>query len=608
MINSATDYPVHSLLNHEANVIYHVPPYQREYSWQRGEWEDLFDDLIEADGSHFLGTIITLNQTLDATEANILEKVDGQQRMTTLTLLMAAAFSVLSEHSDELDDDEKTDLSNLRRMLIHPVKQEPQHPVKYEPRVRPQRQGHNLDDYRAVLTKAGLPIEAKAPNYMSLRKIDRCFNHFRKEIVDLAEDEGLSPVQAAMRVLTAAKQATIVKIEVANYADAFVLFESLNNRGMPLTPVDLIKNHLLAQSERQGVMQVDQAFERWNEMLTNLGDSSSNQDRFLRQNYNAFKSELPEVPRAPLATRSTLIRIYEALVEDNIKSFLDQIIQASRNYGRITGVNNRDDSLDLSFRQLGRIQGAPSYILLLWLLDKRAELSLNDKQLVEITDLLAAFFVRRNLTGSPQTHALARLFMGIITKIHDESDREVVEVVRDALLSVSVSDEAFREALLGSIYDANADVARFVLTTLAEDEMTKESSVDLWRRENKHYIWTIEHILPQGENLPSAWIEMLGGPTMATDVQSKHVHRLGNLTITGYNSTLSNKSFSEKMQRRDTEGRSIGYENGLSLNSDLAGKEVWRAAEIEARTEQLADRVVARFSLNRRQRVRQSGG
>lgn len=105
MIKSANHYPVHTLFSHEGNVLYRIPPYQREYSWYKAHWEDLFEDLIEADGAHFLGTIITLDQTTDTLEGSILHVIDGQQRLTTLTLLLAAVYSVLKEHIDDLDDD-----------------------------------------------------------------------------------------------------------------------------------------------------------------------------------------------------------------------------------------------------------------------------------------------------------------------------------------------------------------------------------------------------------------------------------------------------------------------------------------------------------------------
>ncbi|MFV0408031.1 MAG: DUF262 domain-containing protein [Propioniciclava sp.] len=78
---------MNSLFSHEGNVLYRIPPYQREYSWHTPQWEDLFEYLIDADGAHFLGTIITLDQTTDALEGSILQVVDGQQRLTTLTPL-----------------------------------------------------------------------------------------------------------------------------------------------------------------------------------------------------------------------------------------------------------------------------------------------------------------------------------------------------------------------------------------------------------------------------------------------------------------------------------------------------------------------------------------
>src|SRR5699024_7081178 len=146
----------------------------------------------------------------------------------------------------------------------------------------------------------------------------KCYQHFRSAIQKLAESEEVTEPEAALRVYEAAIHAVIVKIEVDSHADAFVLFESLNNRGMPLSPVDLIKNHLLAESEKKHVMNVDQAFKHWNDMLTSLGDSYSTQERFLRHYYNAFKSELPDVPNAYVATKSNLIRIYEKVLGQDL--------------------------------------------------------------------------------------------------------------------------------------------------------------------------------------------------------------------------------------------------------------------------------------------------
>ena len=596
MIKSANQYAVHSLFSHDGNVRYRIPPYQREYSWQKGQWEDLFEDLVDADGAHFLGTIITLDQTTDTLEGSVLQVIDGQQRLTTLSLLLAAVYSVLKEHIEELDEDTRTDVTNLGRQLIHKA--------TGQPRVTPQRQGHNLFDYLRVLEEAGLPVEGERKPYYSIRRIAKCYQYFRSAIEKLAEAEELSQAESALRVHEAALQAVIVKIEVASHADAFVLFESLNNRGMPLSPVDLIKNHLLAESEKKQIMNVDQAFKHWNEMLTNLGDSYSTQERFLRHYYNAFKPELPEVANASVATKSNLIRVYEKVLERDLKNVVSSLVEASKVYGRINCVVELDQptSMDASFQRLMRAQGAPSYVLLMWLMMMKQKLELSDAHLEAAADLLTSFFVRRNLTGYPPTYALAKLFMTTIGSLEDLSGDDVIEVIADRLKSVSATDDEFRERLLGRIYEENTDVARFVLTTLAEDAMTRETQVDLWRQEKNHFVWTIEHVLPQGENLPLAWKEMLGGAEHATLEQEEHKHRLGNLTITAYNSNLGNKSFAEKRDRQDSKGRYIGYRNGLSLNAELANRDSWTGDDIERRTQELASKVLSRFPLPTRWR------
>lgn len=591
MIDSATPYPIHALLSHESNLMYKIPPYQREYSWQKSQWEELFQDLVEADGSHFLGTIITLNKTTDAVEGAVLELIDGQQRMTTLTLLLASIYSVLKENYDDLDEDARTDVTNLARHLVRKS--------DGKPRVTPQTQGHNRDDYGQVLSDAGLKVDAIWKPYYPARKMSKCYVYFRDAINKLAEADGCSPAQASLRMLDAVKQAVLVKIEVASHADAFVLFSSLNNRGMPLTPVDLIKNHVLAEAERKDVMRVEDAFKIWNQMLTNLGDSSSNHERFLRHYYNAFKSELPEVPNAPVATKTRLIRIFETLLANDLAARMEALVGASKIYGRVTCVTETDDpsELDESLRRLLRAQGAPSYVLVMWLLSKQTSLDLTDDQLISVTDRLTSFFVRRNLTGYPQTYALPGLFMSIIEKIADLSGNDVVTATVQELVSVSSSDEEFRKRLGGPIYIENTDVARFLLTTLSEDAMTKETKTDLWSQEKGHYVWTIEHILPQGPNLPAAWIEMLDGAAKAAEAQEVKVHQLGNLTITAFNSTLGNKSFPDKRERVDSAGRHIGYRNGLSLNSSLAAMESWTVPDIDARTDELTSKVVDRFPL-----------
>ncbi len=570
MIKSVNNYPVSQLFDIEAGVVYAIPRYQREYTWKKEQWESLFDDVQENDPGYFLGSIICINQTTDTLAVQRLEVVDGQQRLTTLSLLFAALYQSLKSHEKELDEDQRAELTNLKRKLVLKKGDD-------QLRVIPQIQNNNQNDYRAVMSDVGVISQVDAPAYAGNRKVYRAFRYFQSRIEEMAAGQG-DRLASIMAFLDKVSQACLVKIEVASHADAYTLFESLNNRGMPLTAVDLIKNKLLARLETSEPGKVDHYFDVWNKLLGYLGDDYSIQERFFRQYYNAFKDELNEPfrnkdekrkdPLGPVATRSNLIQIYEKLVNDDAKGHLQNIRAAGQLYALMLS-RNPDEAwtlLDKPLKDLDRIQGAPSYLLMLYLLVRRDKHALTVDHIGAIAQLLVSFFVRRNLTDTPPTRDLTRLFMATIDKLGNTSGDAVVSLVRTELISVSAGDESFRSKLEGPIYEENSGVTRFVLCALAEQSMTKETWVDLWKFENKQFVWTIEHIFPQGENIPASWVTMIadGDAAKAKAVQVSHVHKLGNLTISGFNSALGNKSFEK---RRPRHGRAVGYKNGLKLNA-----------------------------------------
>ena len=220
---------------------------------------------------------------------------------------------------------------------------------------------------------------------------------------------------------------------------------------------------------------------------------------------------------------------------------------------------------------------------------------------IKLSSAVVRFFVRRNLTDMPPTRDLNRLFMTAIDKINGLHGVEILKSLEQQLISVSSSDDVFQSKLEGQIYEENSGVTRFILCTIAEQAMTKETWVDLWRSENKQFVWTIEHIYPQGENIPQPWITMIadGNEKKAKEIQQTHVHKLGNLTISGFNSVLGNKSFEEKRDRTDRQGRAVGYKNGLKLNEDLANATGWSVNQIEARTKKLVQQITKEFKLQR---------
>ena len=130
---------------------------------------------------------------------------------------------------------------------------------------------------------------------------------------------------------------------------------------------------------------------------------------------------------------------------------------------------------------------------------------------------------------------------------------------------------------------------------------TLEAYTDLWARDSSQnkYIWTIEHIFPEGENIPEAWVKMIanGDASLAKNIQLECVHTLGNLTITGYNSSLSNFDFEKKKNRQNKEKHEIGYLNGLFLNNSLKDEISWTKEKIQNRTNTLVDIAIKLFSL-----------
>lgn len=591
MIEKAENYPISTLLSVDANVAYAIPRYQREYTWGKAQWEALFDDLVDNDEHYFLGSIICINTNTDPHQTHYLELVDGQQRMTSLSIFLAALFKLFSELKD-LSQDESADLINLKYKLV--LKKNPR-----ESRVIPQIQNNNLEDYLYVLSLAGALEARDAPGNAGNRRIVRAFRYYQQRIGKLLENVE-SPKDQLNNLISKVNTATLVQILVKTHSDAYTLFESLNNRGTPLTAIDLIKNKLLASLAPNKTEDIDQYYDRWKRVIEALSDDYAVQERFFRQYYNAYRNELKAIASVPVATKSNLMQVYEKLITHDPEKFLSDMVRLSAVYAKITNTkpveNPRLSSLLLS---LERVQAASAYLLLLFLFDKQKEMLVEESHLEDITEFLIRFFVRRNTTDLPPTRDHNRIFMDVAENCLNLQGNAVVNLIKEKLIHYSASDERFKESLSGLLYEDNKAVCRFVLCSLEEEQMTKERSIDLWQVKGKQFVWTIEHIFPQGDNIPQPWVDMIanGDKVLASQYRDQYVHQLGNLTISGYNGSLGNKSFVEKQSRADQKGRPVGYNNGLFLNRELASESLWTIEKIQKRTEQLVEQITKKYAL-----------
>ena len=275
MIQSVNKYHIYERLSSDGNFYYTIPKYQREYTWSYREWEALYDDISENNDEYFIGSIICI--PLGDAIKPFMEVIDGQQRLTTISIFLTAIYTRLKAHKEDLSEDDEDVLPSLRKSLKS--KNSPN-----EMKLVPQVQNYNRDDFDHLMYEVGLR-KATAPKhpYYGMRKMMRCYNYFLNR---LDEEMGNLTTGDSINFLLGkynkVKQAMLVKIEVSTHSDAYVLFESLNNRGTPLTAIDLMKNLIMARAEINHLT-VDDCFNRWQILLGNLSDDYGLQERFFHR-------------------------------------------------------------------------------------------------------------------------------------------------------------------------------------------------------------------------------------------------------------------------------------------------------------------------------------
>src|SRR3989339_30294 len=588
MIQSSKDTPIHELFSPELTIKFVIPKYQREYTWKKENWDDLFNDIMGENDSEegpFLGSIICVNKTTEVLNSE-LEIIDGQQRLTTLSLFYAAVHTRLLIEEKE-DDDFRSELINLKYRLVQ--KKKPK-----ETKLELSYQNNNFEDYKEILEESGiLEVKEGRPKNLRNRRLYKAYSFFLVKLEPYSFTE-------VRRLLDKINSSHIIKIEVNTSSDAFNLFESINNRGVPLSAIDLIKNSLLSHLEKNKSKTMDDAFEEWKIITDNLTEDPKIQERFLRHYYNAFKhnDNIKVKIKEGKATKSNLIYIYEQLIKKDAIQLLNDLKNKSQTISRCINPEDTDEFYK-EFTDLLRISGTPSYIFLLYLL---TDFKHNKELLKETISFLSKYFVRRYLTDYPATRNLDNIFVGLIEDCEKNKKNLNYEIIKTFLTNPEryANDDIFREKLESNIYEINSEVTRYILCKIEEESFTKESDIDLWKREKDKYIFTIEHILPEGERLPKEWINMIakGDKDEAKKLQEQFVHKLGNLTLTAYNSNLSNLSFEKKRDRKDKKGKNIGYKNNLYLNGKiypLQSKNEWAIGDIEKRTKVLIDEALKLF-------------
>lgn len=542
----------------EGKKQYQVPLYQRVYSWGTKQLDQLWDDVVELaaarreepGASHFIGSLV-LAASPDFTAVGVskLLVVDGQQRLTTLTLLLAA----LRDHLAETGGAEQAD-------GIHA-----QYLVNVYDRGRPTKVLPTQADreaFKAVLTRSP---EAGGPD-----AIGTAYNRFRSKIAAADDPEDPRDLEEIEHAVVHGLSVVVVTAEPGD--NAHRIFESLNNTGLQLNQSDLLKNYLFMRLGDHAEDVYDTVWMPLEKKLSSASlellfwlDLAQRDERAKQSDTFAGQQKRLEKLTTPEQIEAEVRRI--AALGDVLATILDP----SR---------EKDPAIQ---HRLGRIRSWGSttvYPVVMAILARRAAGTVTPAQVADALLTLESYFVRRIVFG----RATAGLNRSLLQAVNAVTDSEAVDVsLRDYLSRGRrhfATDTQIRQAVgvVPFYWQGRAAQKKLILQWLEESAGSKEA-VDPGSL-------TIEHVLPQTLT-DAVRQEFAAGLPDGRDVAAEHerlVHTIGNLTLTGYNSELSNRPFSSK--------RAMLVQSGLRMNHEIAASETWSTAEIDARGAALAEQII----------------
>jgi uncharacterized protein with ParB-like and HNH nuclease domain/predicted transport protein len=538
-----------------------IPIYQRTYSWTLQQCQQLWNDIVKVAqeptiSGHFLGSVVYIEHGLyQVTSLPKLLVIDGQQRLTTISLLLKALGQVV-EHSED-----KTKITSQRINNYFLLNQEEE----------------DEDRYKLLLTKSDKEtfvrlIENRELPEQASRRIKENFDFFINQInknnIDL--DSLYSGISRLF----------IVDISLDRERDnPQLIFESLNSTGLELSQADLIRNYILMDLEPKEQANIYNNY--WYPMEQSFGQINYVEqfDKFIRY-YLTIKSKAGAIPniRDVYNSFKSYVQKHPAL---SIEEIVKDIYCYSKYFVNIAFEKENNRELNKIIADINQLKVDVAYPFLLEIYDDYIHDLLNKEDLLEIFKLVESYVFRRAICGIP-TNSMNKTFASLSRNIDKNNYLESLKIAFGKMTSYKrfPDDVEFcREIVVKDIY--NFRNCKYLLGKLENYNRTKEL-VDI---DN----YTIEHIMPQNPNLSVEWQQDLGENWQ--EIQAKCLHTIGNLTLTGHNANLGDRSFKEKRDMKD------GFaDSPLSLNRILAKLETWNKPEINNRAKILADMAVEVWS------------
>lgn len=530
-----------------------IPIYQRTYSWTLKQCQQLWQDIIrlsqeEEISGHFVGSIVYIEAGLyQVASVPQLLVIDGQQRLTTISLLLSALAQVIAEsnetvdishrklnnyflfnNEEEGDDRYKLLLTQGDRETFIRIIEEREWPIHPSPRIR-----ENYEYFKERIKKSNIDLNRI---YQGIGKLI---------IVNIALDRDRDNPQ--------------------------LIFESLNSTGLDLSQADLIRNYVLMglnQSEQEEIYK-----DFWYPMEERFEQAGQNDqfDRFIR-NYLTLKSRSGAIPKI-----SDVYNSFKTYLESQrhlpITEVIADVYRYSKYYACLALGQEADLTLNSALRDINTLKVDVAFPFLLAVYEDYSQGTIGKHELLQIVRLIESYVFRRLICGVP-TNSMNKTFATLRREIDRDRYLESLQVAlkrKDSYRRFPDDQEFQRELIVKDAYHLRN---RLYLFRKLENFKRNKELVD---PEN----YTIEHILPQNPRLSEAWQTELGENWK--EIQAKYLHTIGNLTLTEYNSEYSDRPFAEKREMKG--GFAV---SPLFLNKGLGQLQQWTEEEIQDRAQELA--------------------
>lgn len=535
-----------------------IPVYQRNYDWTTGQCKQLLDDILEVGVSkkmnaHFIGSIVYVHDDVyTASRIKELTVIDGQQRLTTLTLI----YLVLHRLAKVLKNDGLVNEIS-ETYLINKFS-----PEEEKLKLRPT---DNNDRALKYLLRSDENEE-----YSDFSKLIDNFNYFKGRI----EEDNYQTILKGLSKLM------FVEVSLDREKDdPQRIFESLNSTGLELAQADLIRNYILMGLNRRDQNKIYQSY--WEVIEKLAKDETLNVSRvsdFIRDYLTLENKNIPNKGKVYLEFKNN----YPTTTLEELEVNLSGIKSLVKHYNKLINPKNEaDKEIRLQLEYISRLEINVAYPFLMKVYDDYTNSIIDKTTFIKVLDLVQSFTWRRFIIGLP-TNALNKIFMNLYDKV--EHDNYLFTIQKSLLQRTGVqrfpkNAEVIEALKVKDVYNIKSKNRTYLLERLENFENREPVMID----GNEDI--TIEHIFPQ--NPDPKWKLELGNEDY-NFIKENYLNTIGNLTLSGNNGKLGNKPFVDKRDLNDA-----GYKDSrLWLNKYLSILDKWDKTELERRFDLIAERAL----------------